>query len=238
MKILVANLSGNMGKTTLVKHLLAPRMPSARIVCIESTNAGSDELNSPIRLNVDDEFSSLVDIMALEDELIVDLGSSEAKEMIRKLKEYESSIMDFDMIVVPVIADPKAFEDTLSTVMTLNALSVPRSKIYILFNKIPAHMSGKLSVLFGPLIDATQEMAIIDPSLTVYQFEIYNSLKGSISTISDCVADQKDWKSIARDPKVKDSDRIEALSKNRNQKAAPAAARNLDAVFDSLVASR
>ena len=237
MKILVANLSGNMGKTTLVKHLLTPRMPDARVVCLESTNAGSDEITAAIRLNADDEFASLVDILAIEDELIVDLGSSEAKEMIRKLKEYESAIQDFDLVLVPVIPDPKAIEDTISTVMTLHALNVPPARIRILFNRIPVHMTDKIRIIFSQLIDAVENRAIIDTGLVIFQYEIYNSLKGAANTVTDIASDQTDWKLIARDSSLSESARIEALQSNRNQKAAPTALRNLDAVFDALIAA-
>jgi hypothetical protein len=236
MRILVGSVSGNMGKTTLVKHLIAPRMKEARIVVLESTNAGSDELPSPIRLGADD-FASLVDIMALEDELVVDLGSSESKEMIRKLKEYETAIHDFDMIIVPVVPDPKALEDTITTVMTLNALGVAREKIRIVFNKVPVHQATKVATLFEPLIQAVQEMATINLELVIYQYEIYNSLKGSLTTVTDVSADQTDWKAAARDStSFSESERLDALQNNRNQKAAPPALRNLDAVFDLLCA--
>ena len=235
MKILVANLSGNMGKTTIVKHLLSPRMPDARVVCFESINAGSNEIESATQLSADDEFGALVDIMAIEDELVVDLGSSESKQMIRKLKEYESSILDFDCVIVPVVPDPKAQEDTISTVMTLNALGLPKEKIRILFNRVPAHQAGKISVLFSQLIDAVQDMAIVDINMTLFEYEIYNSLKGTSSTVADIISDQTDWKAIARDSEIADVQRIEALQNNRNQKAAPTAMRNLDAVFDLLV---
>ena len=235
MKILVANLSGNMGKTTLVKHLLSPRMPDARVVCFESTNAGSDEIESAIRLNAAEEFASLVDILAIEDELIVDLGSSESKEMIRKLKEYESAVHDFDYVLVPVVADPKAQEDTISTVLTLHALNVPKEKIRILFNKVPVHQAGKIAILFMQLIEAVRDMATVDTSLALFQYEIYNSTKGSTVTVSKIAQDQTDWKSIARNGELPESQRIDALQQNRNQKAAPAALRNLDAVFDALV---
>lgn len=235
MKILVANLSGNMGKTTIVKHLLSPRMPDARVVCFESINSGSDEIESATRLSADDEFGSLVDIMAIEDELIVDLGSSESKQMIRKLKEYESAISDFDCVIVPVVPDPKAQEDTISTVMTLNALGLPKEKIRILFNRVPAHQAGKIAVLFSHLIDAVQDMAIVDTDLTLLEYEIYNSLKGMPTTVADISQDQTDWKAVARNAEIADLQRIEALQNNRNQKAAPTAMRNLDAVFDLLV---
>ena len=237
MKILVANLSGNMGKTTLVKHLLVPRMQDARVVCFESVNAGSDEIKSAIHLNADDGFSSLVDILAIEDELIVDLGSSESKDMIRKLKEYESAIHDFDYVLVPVVPDPKAQEDSISTVLTLNALGLQKEKILILFNRVPVHQAGKTAVLFSQLIDAVGEIAVIDLNLTIYQFDLYNSLKGSAATVSDVSVDNTDWKTIARDVRLPEQERIEALQSNRNQKAAPTALRNLDAVFDALVAN-
>ena len=235
MKVLVGNISGNMGKTTIVKHLLAPRMPDARIVCIESINAGADEIESAIRLNADDEFSSLVDILAIEDEVIVDLGSSEAKEMVRRLKEYESAIQDFDMVLIPVVPDPKAQEDTIATVMMLNALNLPKEKIRVVFNKVPVHMAGKVEILFAPLINAVQDMAVVDTTLSIINYDIYNSLKGSYTTVNDVAGDQTDWKSIARDNNVAEGQRIEALQNNRNQKAAPTALRNLDAVFDSLL---
>jgi hypothetical protein len=236
MKILVANLSGNMGKTTIVKHLLSPRMKDAQVVCLESINSGANEISTAIHLSAADEFGSLVDILAIQDELIVDLGSSESKELIRKLKEYETAIHDFDYVLVPVVPDPKAQEDTISTVMTLNALNLPKEKIKILFNKVPVHMAGKVSVLFSPLIDAVQGMAIIDPNLVIYQFDIFNALKGSSITVSDVDLDDTDWKAVARDTTQIERVRIEALQQNRNKKAAPTAMRNLDAVFDSLIA--
>ena len=235
MKILVANLSGNMGKTTIVKHLLSPRMPDARVVCFESINAGSNEIESATQLSADDEFGALVDIMAIEDELIVDLGSSESKQMIRKLKEYESAILDFDCVIVPVVPDPKAQEDTISTVMTLNALGLPKEKIRILFNRVPVHQAGKVSILFSQLIETVQGMAIADTAFTLLQYEIYNSLKGTSATVTDISSDHTDWKAVARNSELAESERIDALQNNRNQKAAPTALRNLDTVFDLLV---
>lgn len=234
MKTLICNISGNMGKTTVAKHLLAPRMKDARIVVLESTNAGAAELPSPIHIDMDD-FASLVDVMTLEDNLIVDLGSSEAKELIRKLKEYETSVHEFDLIIVPTISDPKAMEDTITTVMTLNALGVPKEKIRLLFNKVPVHQAGKIAVLFDPLIQAVHDIATVNLGLVIYQYEIYNSLKGSRTSVADVMLDKTDWKAAARNgTDLTETQRLDALQKNRNQKAAPPAQRNLDAVFDLL----
>ena len=39
MKLAVINYSGNVGKTTVARHLLAPRIPDCQVVAVESINA-------------------------------------------------------------------------------------------------------------------------------------------------------------------------------------------------------
>jgi hypothetical protein len=39
MKVAAINCSGNVGKTTVARHLLAPRIEGAEVIAIESTNA-------------------------------------------------------------------------------------------------------------------------------------------------------------------------------------------------------
>ena len=38
MNIAVVNFSGNVGKTTIVRHLLAPNLPDHTIVAVETIN--------------------------------------------------------------------------------------------------------------------------------------------------------------------------------------------------------
>lgn len=39
MKIAVINFSGNVGKTTVARHLLLPRIQGAELISVESVNA-------------------------------------------------------------------------------------------------------------------------------------------------------------------------------------------------------
>ena len=39
MKLAVVNFSGNVGKSTIARHLLAPRIPACQFVAVESINA-------------------------------------------------------------------------------------------------------------------------------------------------------------------------------------------------------
>ena len=44
-KIVVTNFSGNAGKSTISRHLLAPRMNNATVIPVESINSdGSDDV--------------------------------------------------------------------------------------------------------------------------------------------------------------------------------------------------
>ena len=44
MKVAVINFSGNVGKSTVARHLLAPRLNNAEVIPVESINSdGTDE---------------------------------------------------------------------------------------------------------------------------------------------------------------------------------------------------
>ena len=46
MKLAVINFSGNVGKSTITRHLLAPRLPGARVIAVESINADEGQEQS------------------------------------------------------------------------------------------------------------------------------------------------------------------------------------------------
>ena len=43
MKVAVINFSGNVGKTTISRHLLLPRIAGAELICVESLNADGNQ---------------------------------------------------------------------------------------------------------------------------------------------------------------------------------------------------
>ena len=46
MKLAVISFSGNVGKSTISRHLLAPRLRGARVIAIESINADEGQSQS------------------------------------------------------------------------------------------------------------------------------------------------------------------------------------------------
>ena len=49
MKIAVINFSGNVGKSTVARHLLAPRLDGAEVIAIESINSDDREKSGALR---------------------------------------------------------------------------------------------------------------------------------------------------------------------------------------------
>ena len=72
MKVAVISFSGNVGKTTISRHLLAPRMRGAKVISIESINAGDDQ-GHVIRGR---QFAELQEYLQVVDDVVVDIGAS------------------------------------------------------------------------------------------------------------------------------------------------------------------
>ena len=114
--IAVLNFSGNVGKSTVARHLLAPRMGNARVIAVESIN--SDEGDSEAVRGR--QFGDLMEAIAVEDgNVVVDVGASNVEEFLGQMKQYRGSHEDIDFFVVPVVPKNKQIRDTISTITAL-----------------------------------------------------------------------------------------------------------------------
>ena len=128
MKVAIINFSGNVGKTTIARHLLAPRIKKAEIVSVESANADEQEADA-LRGR---DFKHLQQYMLASDDLIVDIGASNVEDLLNLMRKFKGSHDDFDYFVIPAVPDVKQQKDTANTANTANELAkmgVPAEKI-------------------------------------------------------------------------------------------------------------
>lgn len=79
MKIVVAGISGNVGKSTLSAHMLVPRMANAKLLIVESINQDTQDLvgsSSKIR---GEEFKKIYMELVVNEDIVVDVGASNAE---------------------------------------------------------------------------------------------------------------------------------------------------------------
>jgi hypothetical protein len=234
MKVAVINFSGNVGKSTVSRHMLKPRMNDCEIISIETINSNDhvDAANVKGR-----EFGNVLEVMVLHDDLIVDIGSSNIEALMQQMKHYRGSHEDFDFFIVPTTPDEKQQRDTISTIDALAELGVPPKKIRLLLNLVEADQVPEQ--VFSGLI----ELREVDKNFTLnlkalmYKSDIYGKLKGVGLTIEEVLADPSDFKALANALPKTPENQAEKLRLGRMlgvQRLASGIKDELDAAFKAL----
>ena len=135
MKVVIINLSGNTGKTTLTKHMFTPLLDAIRI-SIEDTNSGDGEPDLEINANKFKQLAAQLNTAADDENFVVDVGASNAKAMIAKFDSLSSTTELIDCWVIPVTPSAKQIVDSLRTATALAELGIDPSKIVLLPNNI------------------------------------------------------------------------------------------------------
>ena len=148
MKIAVINFSGNVGKSTIARHLLLPRIEGAELVAIESVNA--DDGKGPSMRGR--QFGELQEYLQTVDSAVVDIGASNVEELLGLMQRYRGSHEDFDGFVVPTVPPLKQQQDTIATLVELARLGMRPSRVKLVFNMVEYGEHGHGSRCSWPLI--------------------------------------------------------------------------------------
>ena len=132
MKAVVINYSGNVGKTTVSRHLLSPRMNSAQVFTVESINSDGTE-DQIVRGK---HFAEMLETLANLDDAVIDVGASNVEDFVGLMAKYRGSHEDFDYFIVPTVAKDKQQSDTISVIEALAELGVPAKKMRVVFNMV------------------------------------------------------------------------------------------------------
>lgn len=136
MNIMLANNTGNVGKSTLADYLLAPRIPNSAIITVESNNDSGDNDSAKEKLS-GAEFNKIFDRIFDEahENKIVDVGSSNIETFIKIINtEYEGALEFFDYIIIPTVPSIKEMKDTVATYIMFISMGFPKEKIRFIFN--------------------------------------------------------------------------------------------------------
>lgn len=196
MKVAVINFSGNVGKTTIARHLLLPRIAGAGLIAIESINAGQGDGLS-LRGK---QFGALQEYLQTVDSVVVDIGASNVEDLLALMRRYQRSHEDFDYFVVPTVAALKQQQDTIATLTELSRLGVAPSRLRIVFNMIEDDV--EVTDAFEPLLKFVAQFPVVQASTrcALGANEIYARLKGlpkeSGTELAKLARDATDYKAL------------------------------------------
>jgi len=229
LKIAVMNYSGNVGKSTAARYLLAPRMNDAQIIAVESINSDGTE-NETIRGK---QFGDLLDSLILIDDAVIDVGASNVEDFINYMTQYSGSHEEFDYFVIPTVSKQKQQRDTVSTILALANIGISSNKIRVLFNMVEPGESTEhiFSGLFN-YCDATNSF-VVNPKATIHVNDFFGKVKGSDQSLTNILNDQTDFKKLL----IQTEDIEEKLRIGRSislKRLAKGVNEELDLVFEAL----
>ena len=229
MKVAVINFSGNVGKTTIARHLLAPRIGGAEVISIESINA-DDGQAAALRGS---QFGELQEYLQTVDNVVVDIGASNVEDLLALMRKYRGSHEDFDYFVIPTVPALKQQQDTIATLAELARIGIPSTKMRLVFNQVED--DARISELFASLF-AFIEQHQFAPASTLCKLganEIYERVKGSGVDLAELVRDETDYKALI----AKASGTVEKIAlaqKLATRRLATGVLPELDACFAAL----
>lgn len=240
MKIAVINFSGNVGKSTIARHLLLPRLPGAALVNVESLNAtegdragagpGAAGTAQALRGR---QFAELQEFLQTVDSAVVDIGASNVEELMTRMGRFSGSQEDFDCFVVPTVPALKQQKDTIATLADLANLGVQPHRLKVVLNMVEA--PAEIGQTFDTVLDylAVHPIAQADPACYVGNNELYGRIRGSGQTVQDIAGDMTDYKAlIARARSTED--RLVLAQKLGTVRLARGVLPELDACFKAL----
>ncbi|MET3124744.1 hypothetical protein AAKU67_004361 [Oxalobacteraceae bacterium GrIS 2.11] len=228
--IAVLNFSGNVGKTTVARHLLSERMHGAKIFSIETINsdgAEGDALRGREIIKVQIE-------MQMINNAIVDIGSSNVEDVMAVWNQNPGMHDDFDYFIVPVVPAMKQQRDTIATVETLSQLGIEANKIRVVFNQVD--MTDNPETVFSGIwqYQRLEKKFTLFPSAVIHANPLYTRLAGSSMSIKQILSDTTDYKSLIQKTDIKE-EKLRLLQLVALQRAAAGVTKELDAVFNCLL---
>ena len=229
MKLAVINFSGNVGKSTITRHLLAPRLPSARVIAVESINADEGQEQSLRGF----QFGELQEYLQAVDDVVVDIGASNVEELMRLMHRYRESHEEFDCFIVPTVPPPKQQQDTIATLADLHAVGVPPDRIQIIFNMVDDRepLERVFHILLAFL--EQQPIASANSACRIGINEVYARVRGRGTDLAEIARDETDYKRLI----ARAGDRQEKMSlgqKLATRRLARGVVPELDACFAAL----
>ena len=190
MRLAVINFSGNVGKTTIARHLLAPRIPGCQVVAVESINA-DDGQSVTIRGR---QFAQLQEFLQSVDNVVIDIGASNVEDLLKLMRRYRGSQQDFDGFIVPTVPARKQQQDTAATLTELARIGVPPDRLRLVFNQVDD--DNPIEHTFDTLLAYCASSGVVQPRLAAFiSFnEVYALVRGTGQSLAEVAADSTDYK--------------------------------------------
>lgn len=200
MKIAIISNSGNVGKTIIAREVIAINMDNDPVLIeIETHNAGNSEFQEYFKQYkkfTADQITEFYEELAINDEVIIDVGASNMVKFLQKLQEYGINNL-FDKVVIPVTPDTKQQKDTLKTIVTLIGLGTDATTIFVISNRVNNIINFDKD--FEVLLKASADIGFnFGKDLVIKDTTIFKDLEKTNKLLKDVIEDSTNYIELAK----------------------------------------
>lgn len=225
MKIAVLNIAGNVGKSTIARYLIAPRIGAEeQVFSVRFYGSARENAYKGI------EFDDLIVNMAIVDDVVVDVDVSELSDFIKSMHRQRGSHQDFDFFIIPTLSGKKQISETIFTIEKLHKIGVEKSRIRVIFNCVD--LSDDVIRNIEPFIKHSSTSGYYPLSCAFLESHDFFPKANEVS-VNAILADVTDYRALIKSAKSID-DKLVFAEKITVQRLALSAKDQLDAVFDAL----
>ena len=209
-KVLVISYSGNVGKTTIAKELLAPRMEapvlSVGTVGEDASSGASGDGNQFTAA----EFGDLYNRVLTLDTAIVDVAGSSIDEFLALMGQFHRAHELFGCCLIPVASGAKPQREALRTIDALTKMSVPSARICVLFNKVDAVEGDDFDLIFA------QHKAELNFSIcqraVIFESDVFEVLRPFELSVAQMAVDTADYTQMRHEAYAANNDVVASVS--------------------------
>lgn len=229
MNIALINFSGNVGKTTLAYHLFKPRLENVNLIGIETINDAGNFYDVKVKAK---DFASIQEELLINENVILDIGSSNVEQTLIEMKKYKGSHEDIDFFIIPVTPEVKQQIDSLNTAKFLLQLDIPVEKIKFVLNQVP--LDSSINELFNDLYKTINELNLDSNIPVIYENEFFDNfeIKSGNLSLSELVNNKDAIKASLREANPEDKPYI--VKKIGLSRLASTVQDNFDSAFNTL----
>jgi hypothetical protein len=247
LRIAVLNKSGNVGKTTIVSCIIAPRLQAlVKVAYVELTNAMPDVLPAPVGAvygahEFADVENELLQAKRSDKSMVVDFGASDYNTTLEMLAQYTMFKKAVDLYVIPCLPEGKIQDDTIEVIDNLIDLGIDISKVRVLFNQVAMRDKKNIRRTFSAIFEKQAEIAKetgktfgANEQMVMYEAEVFKQLGKLKMPLADILADETDYDAaIAAEPDEDEQFYLSRLDSVRGM--AQNTQKTINAVFEALV---
>lgn len=195
MRIVILSGSGNVGKTVVAEHLLAPRLKDALLISFGSLRDPKLSGQWLYREAVSQVFADLLE----HEHCLIDVSNDATRALLAGIRQFASVHTFVDHFVVPVTGSSKVQQDTVMLLQQLKSLGVISNKVRLVFNRVESSVSQQFGSLLYYVSELNYEHA--NKNLAIFENELFDILAEENLTIRQVLDDKTDYKTLLRENK-------------------------------------